>query len=174
MLLLSSLAIAEDAAQPTASQAESTEEGTDAAASPQSEQDTESGAEDRSEPMTLETKKRDDNLQTDFPVGPVILGAYGVVTIVIGAGFGWQADQEYDNWKEARDSGDAAATKRLADDVDAHSIAANVLLFGGTALLATSVIWWLLSGGDDEDDGAGEARVQAAAGPGQAGIYVTF
>jgi len=116
------------------------------------------------------------DVDTGLPVGPIILGSMSLAVIAVGAGFGWQADQEFDRWKEARDSGDAAATKRLADDVDTHSIAANVLLFGGVALAATSVIWWLVSGGDDEEEPDGEtsASFQVALGPGQASLTLEF
>jgi hypothetical protein len=65
----------------------------------------------------------------------------------------------------------------LADDVKAHSVTANVLMFSGAGLAAISV-FWLLFGGDDENGGGeGEpasARWRPEVGPGHAGVTVQF
>ena len=65
-------------------------------------------------------------VDTKLPIGPLALGSMGVVAIAVGAGFGWQASEEYDNYNET-------PSEKLADDVESQSVAANVLIFGGVA-----------------------------------------
>lgn len=118
------------------------------------------------------------DVDTDLPIGPLLLGSFGLTMVAVGAGFGWQADQEYEDWDEARKAGDPAGEMDgLADDVKAHSIAANVLMFGGAGIAAISVIWLLVGGGDDEDDREGQATASALSpmiGAGSAGLTVQF
>jgi hypothetical protein len=115
------------------------------------------------------------DVDTDLPIGPLLLGSFGLTMVAVGAGFGWQADQEYEDWDEARKAGDPLGEMDgLADDVKAHSIAANVLMFGGAGVAAVSVIWLLLSGGDDEEEGQGAVAWRPAVGAGRAGLLVQF
>ena len=117
-------------------------------------------------------------VDTDLPVGPLLLGSFGAAMIAVGAGFGWQAKQEHEDWEDARDAGDPMGQMdELGDDVQAHSITANVLMFSGLGLVGISVIWWLVGGDDDGGDGAGEASATAwspGVGPGHAGLVVQF
>jgi len=118
------------------------------------------------------------DVDTDLPIGPLLLGSFGVALVAVGAGFGWQAKQEHDNWTEARDAGDPMGQMdELADDVKAHSITANVLMFSGAGLAVISVIWLLVGGDDEEGDGAGEEQTASwspQVGPGNAGLIVQF
>jgi hypothetical protein len=117
-------------------------------------------------------------VDTDLPMGPILLGSFGLVLVGVGAGFGWQAHEEHEDWDEARKAGDPTGEMdELADDVKAHSIAANVLMFGGAGIAAVSLILLLVRGGDDEAEGGGEpttASWRPTLGPGQAGLSVRF
>jgi len=120
---------------------------------------------------------------TRLPVGPLLLGGFSLVLVAVGAGFGWQASQEYDDWKAARtdaryaadpDAGQARVDE-LADDVRAHAITANVLMFSGAALTAVSVLWWLLRDGSrKEKKSESETAWRPILGPGHAGFEVGF
>jgi hypothetical protein len=114
-------------------------------------------------------------------MGPILLGGFSLVLVATGAGFGWQASQEYDDWKDARrdpayatDPGAGQANvDELADDVRTHSITANVLMFSGAALAAVSILWWVLR--DDPDDRpAKETAWRAGFGPGGASLELSF
>ncbi|MBW2276445.1 MAG: hypothetical protein JRF63_03070 [Deltaproteobacteria bacterium] len=115
-------------------------------------------------------------VDTDLPVGPLLLGSLGLALVAVGAGFGWQAKQEHESWEEARDTGDPLGQMdELADDVKAHSITANVLMFSGVGLTALSVILLLVGGDDEEGDAEGDtALLSPQFGPGQAGLIVQF
>ena len=124
-------------------------------------------------------------VDTDLPMGPILLGSFSLVIVAVGAGFGWQADQEHDDWKAAKSDPMYAAEPEagqervdaLADDVRKHSIAANTLMFGGLALLASSVIWWIVDAGGDEEESSDDGGAVAwypAVGPGQASLGITF
>jgi len=134
---------------------------------------------DDERPLEASTAGPELEVDTDLPVGPLLLGSFGLVLVGVGAGFGWQAKQEHDNWQEARDSGDPMGEMDgLADDVKAHSITANVLMFSGAGLAAISLIWWL-AGGDDDEEGGGEGEIATARWtplfePGQAAVVVQF
>jgi len=125
------------------------------------------------EPRPQPTEQQE--LKTNLPLAPMFLGSLGVVTVVVGAGFGWQADQEYDDYQ-------SEPTEELADDVDRHAIVANILMITGGAAVIGSVLWWWLWYGDDEPQPGsvqGQAEVTAARwrpilGPGHAGIAVEF
>ena len=117
-------------------------------------------------------------VDTDLQMGPILLGSFSVVAIGVGAGFGWQADQEYDDWKSAQSAGDGDEMDALSDDVHKHSTAANILIFGGLAGVATAVLWFIVArtSDDDENEGSVEmtARWRPVIGPGRAGLSVRF
>jgi hypothetical protein len=119
------------------------------------------------------------DVDTDLPLGPILVGSFGVVLVAVGAGFGWQADQEHEDWDAARKAGDPEGQMDgLSDDVRAHSIAANVLMFSGAGIAALSLIWLLVSGGDDDEPG-GQGEVATALwrpelGPGRVGLSLQF
>jgi hypothetical protein len=116
------------------------------------------------------------DVDTDLPLAPILLGSFGLVLVGVGAGFGWQADQEHDRWDEARKAGDPnGQMDGLADDIKAHSIAANVLMFSGAGIAAISVIWLIAGSGDEEAEGASAtALLTPDIGPGRAGLTLTF
>ncbi len=113
------------------------------------------------------------DVETDLPIGPILVGSMGAVMAVVGAGFAWQADQENDDY-------DRMPTAALADDVEQHALVANVLMFSGGALILGGLAWWLFTGDDEEppaDDPVASARQpewRPLLGPGQAGVVVTF
>jgi hypothetical protein len=122
-------------------------------------------------------------LQTDtrLPMGPILLGGFSLVLVATGAGFGWQASEEHDDWKAARsdpayaadpDAGQARVDE-LADDVRAHSITANVLLFSGAALAVVSILWWALRA-DPEDEPATATAWRVGCGPGFTSLEISF
>ena len=115
---------------------------------------------------------------TGLHIGPIILGSFSVVAIGVGAGFGWQADQEYDDWKSAQSAGDGDEMDDLSDDVHKHSIAANILIFGGLAGVATGILWFIVSRASDDDENETRvgmtARWRPVIGPGQAGLSLKF
>jgi hypothetical protein len=117
-------------------------------------------------------------VDTDLPVGPLLLGSFGLAMVAVGAGFGWQADQEYEDWETARKTGDPLGEMdELADDVKAHSVTANVLMFSGAAVAAIGVIWLIFAGGDEDDNGPGQAEtalLEPSVGPDRAGLVVHF
>ncbi len=118
------------------------------------------------------------DVDTDLQMGPILLGSFSVVAIGVGAGFGWQADQEYDDWKSAQSAGDGDEMDDLSDDVHKHSTAANILIFGGLAGVATAVLWFIIgrASDDDEDQASVEmtARWRPVIGPGRAGLSLEF
>ena len=121
-------------------------------------------------------------VDTRLPMGPIILCSFSAVAIAVGAGFGWQAHQDYDNWKQARDAGDPYfQMDGYADDVKAHSITADVLLFGGAAFAVTGAIWWIVAakrGGRADAEktasGGGSVAFHPLLGPTQAGAVFEF
>jgi hypothetical protein len=114
-------------------------------------------------------------VSTHLPLAAIFLGSLGAITVAVGAGFGWQADQEYDDYN-------AKPTEELADDVEMHAIVADVLMFTGGAAVIGSALWWWLGYDDDETahQGTGAsaelsaARWRAIVGPGQAGLTIEF
>lgn len=117
-------------------------------------------------------------IDTRIPMAPIFLTGFSAVAIAIGGGLGWQADQYYDDWKAARDAGDPyGEMDGLADDVRSHSIAADVLLFGGAAGAAIGVVWWIVAARRGRDRGERpEAAVslRPALGPGLTGAAIGF
>jgi hypothetical protein len=122
-------------------------------------------------------------LETDtrLPMGPILLGGFSLALVAAGAGFGWQASEENDDWKAAQtdpayasdpDAGQARIDD-LADDVRVHSITANVLMFSGAALAAVSILWWVLRD-DPEESPATETAWRAGFGPGFGTLEVDF
>ncbi|MCP4674478.1 MAG: hypothetical protein GY854_02965 [Deltaproteobacteria bacterium] len=117
--------------------------------------------------------------ETKLPMGPLLLGGFGVVTLAVGAGFAWQAWEENDDFnKKDVDGKYSLASDKLADDIEKHSIVANILMFGGTAVVAASLLWWLL---DDDYDSNTESKEELEVakwrpiiGPGQAGLTIDF
>jgi len=130
------------------------------------------GTGDETRALRLETDTR-------LPMGPILLGGFSLVLVATGAGFGWQASEERDDWKVAQTDPAYAADPEagqanvddLADDVRAHSIAANVLMFSGAAMAAVSILWWLLRD-DPEEEPATAWR--ASFGPGCTSLEVRF
>lgn len=128
-----------------------------------------------------------DEVETDLPIGPLLLGSFGAVVVAVGAGFGWQAKQEYDDFNKKEPSPQpgqlvySKATNDLSDDIRAHSIAANILMFSGVAAVAGGLIWWLVGKKNDtSESGDSTSTVEKSAsltpllGPGHAGISVQF
>ena len=117
-------------------------------------------------------------VDTDLHMGPILLGSFSIVAIGVGAGFGWQADQEYDDWKDAQSAGDGDEMDDLSDDVHKHSVAANILIFGGLAGLATGVLWFIVARASDDDEDEASvgmtARWRPSIGPGHAGLSLEF
>ncbi len=139
-----------------------------------------STSEAQDEPMVIETKQRDEDVTSSFPVGPVILGAYGVVVIAVGAGFGWQADQEYDSYNTFENNYYPNATEELADDIETHAKVANILMFSGLGIVVGSVIWGVVEGvaKKKKREKAKEERLSAKwrplLSPTHAGVTVDF
>ena len=117
-------------------------------------------------------------VDTDLQMGPILLGSFSVVAIGVGAGFGWQADQEYDDWKAAQSAGDGDEMDDISDDVRSHSVVANILIFGGLAGVATAVLWFIVGRASDDDEGEASvemtARWRPVIGPGHAGLSLEF
>jgi hypothetical protein len=139
-----------------------------------------SGAARAQQPAQIEADPGAPELEvdTDLPMGPILLGSFGLVLVGVGAGFGWQASEEHEDWEDARKAGDPAGEMdELADDVQAHSIAANVLMFGGAGIAAVSLILLLVSGGDDDREAAQETASVAwrpELGPAHVGLAARF
>lgn len=136
--------------------------------------------------LVLEDRSPEFDVDTRLPLGPMILTSFSLCLVAVGAGFGWQADQEYDTWKEIKDAGATgedqipavqAEMDKVADDVKTHSVAANVLMFGGAALAVTGIVWWIVAAGKDAPPGGGGNAGVAwhpAVGPGSASLTVDF
>jgi hypothetical protein len=137
-------------------------------------------SEDRSESMILETTPSDDKAETPVLVGPIIMGSFGVVMIAVGAGFGWQADQEYDQYNTFENNTYPYATKDLADDIETHATVANVLMFTGLGVVVGSVIWGVIVGvakkkeRKEKADARLSAKWRPLIAPNQAGVTVEF
>ena len=108
-------------------------------------------------------------LDTKLPIGPILLGSFGLAAVATGAGFAWQADEERDDFNKT-------PTKMLADDAKAHAVTANILLFGGAAAVASSLLWLLLTRDDDDetDEIASAVVVTPLIAPGHATLSITF
>jgi hypothetical protein len=185
IVLQGGFAKAEGQPEKEATQAEAITESAGSEEAPESSENQDQveqvdATEDQSESMVLETKPRDDESTTRFPVGPVILGAYGVVMIAVGAGFGWQADQEYDDYNTFENNYYPNATDDLADDIETHATVANVLIFTGLGVVVGSVIWGVVEGvaKKKKREKSEEARLSAKwrplLSPTHAGITVDF
>lgn len=92
-----------------------------------------------------------DSDRTQLPLGPIFLTSFSSVAVIIGAGIGWQAHLEYDDWQDLNNTQttsqadfDAIQLQMddLSDDIKAHSIAANIFMFGGLAGVTAGIIWW--------------------------------
>ncbi|MDJ0761622.1 MAG: hypothetical protein QNJ97_01430 [Myxococcota bacterium] len=116
---------------------------------------------------------------TTLPMGPLILGSMGAVVVVVGAGFGWQAYEENEDFNTAG-TGDQAgtyplATDALADDIETHALVANILMFSGSAMILGGILWWLLDDdGDERRKQTATAHWRPRVGPRGAGIAVSF
>ncbi|MCP4197601.1 MAG: hypothetical protein GY762_10680 [Proteobacteria bacterium] len=132
-------------------------------------------SEDRSGSMVLETTPSDDKAETPVLVGPIVMGSFGVVMIAVGAGFGWQADQEHKNYNTFPN-----ATEELADDIETHATVANVLMFTGLGVVVGSVIWGVIAGvakrkeRKEKADARLSAKWRPLIAPNQAGVTVEF
>ncbi len=117
-------------------------------------------------------------VDTGLPMGAILFTSFSVCVVAVGAGFGWQADTEYDSWKAAQKAGDGEAMDDIAADVKKHSIAANVLLFGGAALTAVGIIWWVIAARKDDESlrlkGGATVSWRPLLGPTHAGLSVEF
>ena len=71
-------------------------------------------------------------------IGPLLVGGLGVTMFAVGIGLGWEADQDYDNYNDA-------PSDSLADDVESHALAANILMFGGGAVMVCCFVWWIIA-----------------------------
>ncbi len=115
-------------------------------------------------------------VDTALPVGPILMGSFGIVTVVAGAGFGWQAYQENEDYKKKVGDAYPLATQKLADDIKRHAITADILMFSGGALVLGGVLWWLL----DDRRGKRKRGDQTAlvwhpkVGPGHASLAIEF
>jgi hypothetical protein len=116
--------------------------------------------------------------KSKLPIGPILMGSYGLVTIAMGAGFGLQAYQENEDFNKEEDGQYPLASESLADDITAHSIAANVLMFSGLAVVLGGILWWAL---DDDYHSKRAKKEQKAAlrlrpliGPTQTGVAAAF
>jgi hypothetical protein len=117
------------------------------------------------------------DVDTHLHIAPMVLVGFSAVAIAVGAGFGWEADQLYDDWKAARDAGDPyGAMPGLKDDVRKHSITADVLMFGGAAFAVVGTVWWIVAAKRDKAERAGKATAsfRPLLGPAQAGAIVDF
>lgn len=127
-----------------------------------------------------ETQKVDTNL----PMGPILLGSFGAVAVVVGAGFAWQAKGEYDNFNKrdpkathVKEKLYPKATQSLADEIKTHVIVADVLMFGGAIAMGAALIW-ALRGRQKEDvkiePEASTASFKPTFGPNHLGMLVEF
>jgi len=116
------------------------------------------------------------DVDTHLDIGPIALVSFSAVAIAVGAGFGWESKQLYDDWKTARDAGDPyLQMDGLADDVRKYSITADVLMFGGAAFAIVGTVWWIVAA--KRDKAARTERPVAfrpLLGPTQAGAVVEF
>ncbi len=117
------------------------------------------------------------DVDTHIPMGPILLTSFSVAIVAVGAGFGWEAHQDYDTWKQARDTGDPNGDMHsIADDVHTHSIAADVLMFGGAAAAIVGIVWWIGAAKHAKAERARPAAVsfRPVLGPAQAGAVIDF
>jgi hypothetical protein len=99
------------------------------------------------------------------------------VIVVIGAGVGWQADQEYDFYNEKRNNYYPNATNELADDIKKHATAANALMITGLVVVAGSVVWGIVEGVANKkkrEKAEQTAKWRPTVKPNGTGITVTF
>lgn len=129
-------------------------------------------------------------VETNMPVGPILLGSFGLVTVALGASFGWQAWNENDDFNfksEPMQNTDGSvggnlvypnATKDLANDIETHALVANILMFGGAAVVIGSVLWWLFDPKyhkEKESSTALEtAKWSPTVGAGRVGLIIEF
>ena len=122
----------------------------------------------------------DESVETKLPMGPILLGSFGLTTVVIGAGLGWQAYEENKDFNKEENGSYPLATNKLADDIETHCIVADVLMFGGLAVMIGSVLWWLIDDDYDLESDRAEkgalstARWRPGIGPGQASLTIEF
>jgi hypothetical protein len=115
------------------------------------------------------------DVDTHLPMGPILLTSFSAVAVAIGAGFGWEAHQGYDDWKQARDTGDPYGDMDgIADDVRKHSIAADVLMLGGAAVAIVGIIWWIRAAKRGDEKRRDAVSFTPVLGPAQAGALVEF
>ena len=116
---------------------------------------------------------------TKLPVGPIILGSLGAVVTLVGAGVGWQADEEYDLYNTQIDNGYPNASEALIDDIQLHTAVANGLMITGAVIMVGAVVWgvvdWVMGKKKKESAEAALAvKWRPVVGPTQAGAVVTF
>ena len=130
------------------------------------------------EPPANNAKGPQKEVKSALPIGPILLGSIGLVTVAVGAGFGWQAYEENDDYSMEVDGEYPLATEELADDIEKHALAANILMFSGAAVVVGSLLWWILDD-DYDNETKGQAQESTAKwrpmlGPGHAGLKIEF
>lgn len=135
------------------------------------------------QPVDAPVAEPNADVDTHLPMGPILLGSFGAVAVLVGAGFGWQAKGEYDRFNERDPNAKydtqlvyPRATQSQADDIRNHVIVADVLMFGGAVAVGASLLWGLLG----RKKAAGmKAEVKAASltpsiAPNRLGLVVEF
>ncbi|MCP4603987.1 MAG: hypothetical protein GY847_26275 [Proteobacteria bacterium] len=127
-----------------------------------------------------------EDVDTKLPIAQILLGSFGIVTIAVGAGFGWQAWEERENFNEKEEFSTGGnlvyplATDELADDIETHALVANILMFGGTAVVIGSILWWILDDKYDKESSkkhgkdSSQAKWHPQVRPGRAGLTIEF
>ncbi|MCU0662693.1 MAG: hypothetical protein MUC50_10255 [Myxococcota bacterium] len=134
------------------------------------------------EPVATPTTQGRQKIDSTLPMGPILLGSFGAVAVLVGAGFAWQAKGEYDSYNERNPRaahGDVLypnATQSLANDFKTHVIVADVLMFGGAVAVGASLIWGLVG---RKKSGAMKVETKTASvapsiAPNRLGLVVEF